>query len=83
MPVYVVMKQKWESGLSLIGTNHHFDRSSPSGSELIFQPHQVFDAVFAVKLHLGAILSEHWILASHKTIQVGTLEGVLWFEAGL
>lgn len=66
-----------------VGTSHHFGRASQSGSELSFQPHKVSDAVFVVKLHLGAILSEHWILASHKTIQVGTLEGVLWFEEGL
>lgn len=47
--------KNWESGLSLIGTNHHFDQSSLSGSELSLQPQKVPDAVFAVKLRLGAI----------------------------
>lgn len=39
-----------------------------------FPAAQVFDAKFVVKLKLWTIYSEHWVLNSHKTKQVGTLE---------
>lgn len=58
----------------MVETIHHVDQPSSSGSEISLQTHNIPDAAFAVKLRLGAILSERWILALHKTIQAGMLE---------